>query len=91
MSLDIPPWLQRIGLGQYAGVFRSNDIDGTLLRRLNGDDLKEMGVAALGHRKKLLDAIAALGHAPESAAAGAVSPKPVADASTRPPSVASSP
>jgi len=80
MSLDIDSWLDRIGLGQYAGVFRSNEIDASLVRGLTGDELKEMGIAALGHRKKLLDAIAALGPAPESAAAGPVSPKPVADA-----------
>ena len=80
MSLDIDSWLHRIGLGQYAGVFRSNEIDASLVRGLTGDELKEMGIAALGHRKKLLDAIAALGPAPESAAACPVSPKPVADA-----------
>ena len=63
-------------------MFRSNEIDASLVRGLTGDELKEMGIAALGHRKKLLDAIAALGPAPESAAAGPVSPKPVADASS---------
>jgi class 3 adenylate cyclase/tetratricopeptide (TPR) repeat protein len=80
MTLDIATWLQGIGLAQYAELFRSNDIDATLLCQLNGDDLKELGIASLGHRKKLLDAIAALGPAPEAAAA--VSPKPIADASS---------
>ena len=61
MILDIDTWLNGIGLGQYAATFRSNEIDGSLLRGLSGDDLKEMGIAALGHRKKLLEAIAALG------------------------------
>ena len=78
MILDIATWLQGIGLAQYAELFRSNDVDATLLRQLTGDDLKELGVASLGHRKKLLEAIAALGPAPESAPA--VSPKPSADA-----------
>ena len=32
MSLDIDSWLDRIGLGQYAGVFRSNEIDASLVR-----------------------------------------------------------
>ena len=61
--LDIDAWLQGIGLAQYAELFRSNDIDAKLLRQLTGDDLKELGVASLGHRKKLLEAIAALGAA----------------------------
>jgi len=77
MSLDIAIWLQGIGLAQYAELFRSNDIDATLLGRLNGDDLKELGVASLGHRKKLLEAIAALGPAIEPAVAA--SPPPITD------------
>ena len=60
MILDIDSWLNGIGLGQYAATFRSNEIDGRLLSGLNGDDLKEMGITALGHRKMLLKAIAAL-------------------------------
>lgn len=78
MTLDIAAWLQGIGLARYAELFRCNDIDATLLRQLNGDDLKELGVASLGHRKKLLEAIAALAAAPASAAAG--SPRPIAAA-----------
>ncbi len=50
MILDIDTWLNGIGLGQYNALFRSNDIDATLLRALNGDDLKELGVTSLGHR-----------------------------------------
>ncbi|MBA2964462.1 MULTISPECIES: AAA family ATPase [Ramlibacter] len=78
--MDIPAWLEGIGLGQYAELFRSNDIDGTLVHQLSSDDLKELGVTSLGHRKKLMAAIAALGGEPGSAPAGAVSPKLVADA-----------
>ena len=73
MILDIDRWLCGIGLAQYAELFRANDIDGELLGRLTSDDLKEIGVASLGHRKQLLDAIAARG-----AVAGAPSPTPVA-------------
>ena len=61
--LDIDAWLRGIGLGQYAELFRANDIEAELLPRLTADDLKDMGVASLGHRKKLLEAIAALGAA----------------------------
>ena len=53
----------RIGLAQYAEMFRANDIDGELLGRLTNDDLKDIGVASFGHRKKLLEAIAELGGA----------------------------
>ena len=62
--MDIDGWLGRIGLAQYAEMFRANDIDGELLGRLTNDDLKDIGVASFGHRKKLLEAIAELGGAP---------------------------
>jgi class 3 adenylate cyclase/predicted ATPase len=68
--LDIDGWLRGIGLAQYAEIFRANDIDGELLRRLTYDDLKDIGVVSFGHRKKLLEAIAGL------AAAVPVSPQP---------------
>ena len=62
--MDIDSWLRGIGLAQYAEMFRANDIDRELLSRLTNDDLKDIGVASLGHRKKLLEAIAALVAAP---------------------------
>jgi class 3 adenylate cyclase/predicted ATPase len=65
--LDIDGWLRGIGLGQYAEIFRANDIDGELLGRLTNGDLRDIGVASLGHRKKLLQAIAALASAPDAA------------------------
>ena len=58
--MDIDGWLRGIGLDQYAEIFRANDIDIELLGRLTSDDLQDMGVVSLGHRKKLLEAIAAL-------------------------------
>jgi len=61
--LDIDGWLRGIGLPQYAEMFRANDINGELLGRLTNDDLKDIGVASFGHRKKLLEAIAELGGA----------------------------
>ncbi len=54
--MDIDGWLRGIGLPQYAEMFRANDIDGELLGRLTNDDLKDIGVASFGHRKKLLEA-----------------------------------
>ena len=73
MNLDIEGWLRGIGLAQYVDLFRANDINGELLVRLTGDDLKEIGVASLGHRKMLMEAIAALGAAPEAPAPTPVS------------------
>jgi class 3 adenylate cyclase len=64
LNLDIDSWLRRIGLAQYAELFRANDIDGELLGRLTNDDLKDIGVTSFGHRKKLLEAIAELGGPP---------------------------
>ncbi len=58
--MDVRSWLERLGLGQYADAFVSNHIDDRLLRGLSSDDLRELGVASLGHRKRLLEAIASL-------------------------------
>jgi class 3 adenylate cyclase/predicted ATPase len=58
--MDIVVWLRSLGLGKYEAVFRENDIDETVLPSLTHENLKELGVASLGHRVKLLDAIAAL-------------------------------
>jgi len=53
-------WLRSLGLGKYEAAFRENDIDETVLPSLTHENLKELGVASLGHRVKLLEAIAAL-------------------------------
>jgi class 3 adenylate cyclase len=58
--MDIVVWLRSLGLGKYEAVFRENDVDETVLPSLTHENLKELGVASLGHRVKLLDAIAAL-------------------------------
>jgi class 3 adenylate cyclase/tetratricopeptide (TPR) repeat protein len=75
--LDIDGWLRRIGLAQYAEMFRANDIDIELLGRLTNDDLKDIGVVSFGHRKKLLEAIA------ELAGAFPVSPQPAIEPKAR--------
>ena len=57
-------WLENLGLGQYAKCFAENDITFAILRDLTDQDLKELGVASLGHRRELLRAVAEL-HAVE--------------------------
>ena len=64
----IDQWLEELGLGRYAAVFADNDIDFDVLPDLNDKDLAALGVS-LGHRKKLLRAIAALGEATMETAA----------------------
>jgi class 3 adenylate cyclase/predicted ATPase len=58
--MDVGDWLRGLGLPQYANSFAENGIDAEVLQQLTADDLKELGVAALGHRRKLLTAIAVL-------------------------------
>jgi class 3 adenylate cyclase/predicted ATPase len=58
--MDIVVWLRSLGLGKYEAVFRENEISERVLPSLTAEDLKELGVTALGHRRILLDAIAAL-------------------------------
>ena len=58
--MDVGGWLRRLGLEQYEAAFRENEIDDTVLPRLTAEDLRELGVGSVGHRRKLLDAIASL-------------------------------
>ena len=60
MTMAISDWLNELGLGEYTETFIDNAIDTELLRELSDDDLKEMGISALGHRKRLLKAVANL-------------------------------
>ena len=78
--MDIVVWLRSLGLEKYEAAFRENEIDETVLPGLTAEDLKELGVGALGHRRKLLDDIAALrtdvgGKAPSADLATASSPR----------------
>ena len=69
--MDIAAWLDGLGLGQYAQAFRDNEIDERILPSLTAEDLKDLGVLLVGHRRRLLDAIAALGTSvPVAAATG---------------------
>ena len=76
--MDIATWLRGLGLAQYEQVFRENAIDATILPELTADDLKDLGVTLVGHRRKLLAAIAALRGQGNSAPYA----REVADAST---------
>ena len=58
--MDIGTWLRDLGLERYEAAFRENEIDETVLPSLTLEDLKDLGVSLVGHRRKLLDAIAAL-------------------------------
>ena len=57
--MDIADWLRRLELPQYIPAFAENAIDWAVLPRLTADDLRDIGIVAVGHRRKLLDAIAA--------------------------------
>ena len=69
MSTNVADWLQGLGLQQYAAAFAENDIDGDVLPELTADDLSGLGVASIGHRRRLLAAIAALRENARQAAA----------------------
>src|SRR5437763_798445 len=58
--MDVGEWLRKLGLEQYEPAFRANEIDERVLPRLTAEDLKDLGVTLVGHRRRLLDAIAAL-------------------------------
>jgi hypothetical protein len=67
---EVADWLEKLGLGQYAQRFAENDIDFAVLTKLTDANLKELGVTSLGHRMRLLEAIAeraAVAPSPQSA------------------------
>jgi class 3 adenylate cyclase/predicted ATPase len=85
--MDIGGWLRSLGLERYEAAFRENEINEKVLPNLTAEDLKDMGVGIVGHRRMLLDAIAALranskaealplAPAPPSAATAKVFPAP---------------
>jgi class 3 adenylate cyclase/tetratricopeptide (TPR) repeat protein len=79
-AVDIAGWLGGLGLAQYVRAFAENDIDEEVLQRLTAEDLRDIGVKSVGHRRRLLDAIAALGLQPVPAA-GAREATPVSEIS----------
>jgi class 3 adenylate cyclase len=75
---EVADWLETLGLGQYAQGFSENDITFAILRDLTDRDLKELGVASLGHRRQLLRAIAELTGREKDAPKAAVATAPSA-------------
>jgi class 3 adenylate cyclase/predicted ATPase len=63
VAMEIEAWLRSLGLEQYEPAFRANEIDAAVLPSLTADDLKDLGITLVGHRRRLLDAIATLGAA----------------------------
>lgn len=80
MPTDIDEWLRGLGIEQYARAFRENDIDEAVLTNLTVEDLIGLGVTSIGHRRKLLGAIASL----TSRAAGPASPDTLAEPTPSP-------
>ena len=58
--MDLAVWLRSLGLEQYEATFRNNAITEKLLPSLTAEDLKDLGVSVVGHRRALLNAIADL-------------------------------
>src|SRR5438067_10311685 len=58
--MDLGDWLRSLGLEKYEAAFRENEITEKVLPNLTAEDLKDLGVSIVGHRRTLLDAIAAL-------------------------------
>src|ERR1700731_2159962 len=85
--MDVVVWLRSLGLEEYEGAFRDNKINERVLPNLTQEDLKEIGVGPVGHRRTLLEAIAALradaGGKASSADATTVSPAPSVDPEDR--------
>jgi class 3 adenylate cyclase len=78
--MDVTAWLRGLGLSRYEQAFRDHAITGEILPRLTADDLKELGVSAVGDRRVLLDSIAALRSRKISDQAAREAPKAVAQA-----------
>ncbi|MFL5332596.1 MAG: adenylate/guanylate cyclase domain-containing protein, partial [Geminicoccaceae bacterium] len=74
--MDVTAWLRGLGLERYEQAFHDNGVDVRVLPDLTGDDLREIGITAVGHRRLLLRAIAALARTPGIAeTAGGPSPR----------------
>jgi class 3 adenylate cyclase/tetratricopeptide (TPR) repeat protein len=75
--MDLGGWLRSLGLERYEAAFRANEIDEAVLPNLTAEDLKDLGVSIVGHRRKILDAIAALrANTTSKASSATVPPNP---------------
>ena len=80
--MDVDGWLKSLGLERYEAAFRENDVDAEVLPVLTDDDLKDLDITSVGHRRQLLNAIAALRlKVPPTEAPDQVSPSPSGDLS----------
>jgi class 3 adenylate cyclase/predicted ATPase len=80
---EIADWLESLGLCQYARQFAENDIDFSILGELTDQDLEKIGIASLGHRRKLIRAITNLENEKAASALGVPPSKPSLDAAER--------
>jgi class 3 adenylate cyclase/predicted ATPase len=80
--MNVTEWLRGLGLEQYATAFRDNEIGERVLPSLTADDLKELGVNLIGHRRLLLDAIAALREAGPKQTASDLTAAPIRPAAS---------
>src|SRR4051812_43269007 len=87
MGVDVGAWLRGLGLERYEQAFRDNEIDAAVLPRVTAEDLKDLGVTLVGHRRRLLDAIDALradsGPPPPRSADANATPSPAAAPATQ--------
>ena len=74
--MDVGTWLRGFGLGHYEQAFRDNDVDARVLSSLTAEDLKDIGVVSVGHRRLILQAIAVLCAPPTSDDPVAVTAEP---------------
>src|SRR5689334_7638823 len=79
--MDVAAWLRALGLDQYDAAFRENAVDAEVLPTLTADDLKDLGVTLVSHRRRLLDAVAKLQN--DSASSQAAEPSGDHPASTQ--------
>ena len=73
---EIAQWLAQLGLEEYAQVFEENEIELDVLDALEDADLRELGVSAMGHRKRILKAAAALAERSAEPSLGSTAPPP---------------
>src|SRR5215212_2952654 len=78
--MDIAAWLKGLGLERYLPAFCDNDVDAEILPKLTADDLVGLGVISIGHRRKLLAAIAGLNTKAPAASITAIRPNAPASA-----------
>ena len=83
---QIADWLEKLGMSEYAQRFADNDIDFSILGDLTDQHLKDLGVASLGHRLKILRAIAELDRQEATAAPPSAARVPPSGPAPRSPS-----